>query len=200
MAKSYVSTILRMAREKRVIRPRDLEAEGIPRTYLTRLTEKGALTRTARGMYALPETEITELHDLVEAARQIPKGIICLLSALRFYDLTTQNPFEVWMAIGKKQWTPKVEYPSMRFIRSSGAVLEYGITEHEIEGVGLRVYSPAKTVADCFKYRNKIGLDVALEALRDCWRQRKATMDEIWAAAKICRVANIMRPYLESLT
>jgi len=183
-----------------VIRPRDLAEKGIPRVYLRRLVDKGLLLRTARGIYMLPDAEVTELHDFAEAALQVPKGVICLLSALRFHDLTTQNPFEVWMAIGESQWMPKIEYPAMRFVRFSGTALEYGIEEHEIEGVLARIYSPAKTVADCFKYRNKIGLDVALEALRDCWRQRKATMDEIWAAAKVCRVANVMRPYLESVT
>jgi predicted transcriptional regulator of viral defense system len=200
MIQTPVSTIMRIAREKRVIRPRDLAAEGVPRVYLRRLVDKGLLVRTARGIYTLPDADVTELHDFVEAARQVPKGVICLLSALRFHDLTTQNPFEVWMAIGESQWMPKIEYPAMRFVRFSVTALEYGIEQHEIEGVTVHVYGPAKTIADCFKYRNKIGLDVALEALRDCWRQRKATMDEIWAAAKVCRVANVMRPYLESLT
>lgn len=199
MAETPVNAIIRIAREKRVIRPSDLAAEGIPRVYLRRLVDKGLLVRTARGIYTLPDADVTELHDYAEAARQVPKGVICLLSALRFHSLTTQNPFEVWMAIGESQWMPKIEYPAMRFVRFSGVALEYGIEQHEVEGVVVQVYSPAKTVADCFKYRNKIGLDVALEALRDCWRQRKATMDEIWAAAKVCRVANIMRPYLESL-
>jgi predicted transcriptional regulator of viral defense system len=200
MIQTPVSTIMRIAREKRVIRPRDLAAEGVPRVYLRRLVDKGLLVRTARGIYTLPDADVTELHDFAEAARQVPKGVICLLSALRFHDLTTQNPFEVWMAIGESQWMPKIEYPTMRFVRFSVTALEYGIEQHEIEGVAVHVYGPAKTIADCFKYRNKIGLDVALEALRDCWRQRKATMDEIWAAAKVCRVANVMRPYLESLT
>lgn len=200
MAGTPINTIMRIAREKRVIRPRDLAAEGVPRVYLRRLVDKGLLARTARGIYMLPDAEVTELHDFAEAARQVPKGVICLLSALWFHDLTTQNPFEVWMAIGESQWMPKIEYPAIRFVRFSGTALEYGVEEHEIEGVLAHVYSPAKTVADCFKYRNKIGLDVALEALRDCWRQRKATMDEIWAAAKVCRVANVMRPYLESVT
>lgn len=200
MTDTPVNMIMRIAREKRVIRPHDLAAEGIPRVYLRRLVDRGLLVRTARGIYTLPDADVTELHDFAEAARQVPKGVICLLSALRFHDLTTQNPFEVWMAIGESQWMPKIEYPAMRFVRFSGTALEYGIEQHEVEGVAVQVYSPAKTVADCFKYRNKIGLDVALEALRDCWRQRKATMDEIWAAAKVCRVANVMRPYLESLT
>lgn len=200
MNETPVNNIIRLAKKKRVIRPHDLAVEGMPRVYLSRLVDKGLLVRTARGIYTLPDTEVTELHDFAEAARQVPKGVICLLSALQFHNLTTQNPFEVWMAIGESQWRPKVEYPAIRFVRFSGKALEYGIGQHEIESVMVRVYNPAKTVADCFKYRNKIGLDVALEALRDCWRQRKATMDEIWAAAKVCRVANIMRPYLESLT
>lgn len=200
MNETPTDTIMRIAKEKRVVRPRDLTDEGIPRVYLRRLVDKGFLVRTARGIYALPDTDVTELHDFAEATRQVSKGVICLLSALQFHNMTTQNPFEVWMAIGESQWMPKIEYPAMRFVRFSGIALEYGIEQHEIEGVTVSIYNPAKTVADCFKYRNKIGLDVALEALRDCWKQRKATMDEIWTAAKVCRVANIMRPYLESLT
>jgi len=200
MTETPINIIIRIARERRVVRPRDLSAEGVPRVYLRRLVDKGLLVRAARGIYKIPDADVTELHDFVEAACQVPKGVICLLSALRFHDLTTQNPFEVWMAIGESQWKPKIEYPAMRFVRFSGAALEYGIERHEIEGIAVQIYSPAKTVADCFKYRNKIGLDVAIEALRECWRQRKANMDEIWEAAKICRVANVMRPYLESLT
>lgn len=200
MTETPINIIIRIARERRVVRPRDLSAEGVPRVYLRRLVDKGLLVRAARGIYKIPDADVTELHDFVEAACQVPKGVICLLSALRFHDLTTQNPFEVWMAIGESQWKPKIEYPAMRFVRFSGAALEYGIERHEIEGIAVQIYSPAKTVADCFKYRNKIGLDVAIEALRECWRQRKANMDEIWEAAKVCRVANVMRPYLESLT
>ena len=126
--------------------------------------------------------------------------MVCLLSALQFHELTTQAPFEVWLAIGEKARLPKVDYPPLRVVRFSGAALEDGIEEDRIEGVMVKVYAPAKTVADCFKYRNKIGLDVALEALRDCWAKRRATMDELWQAAKTCRVANVMRPYLESIT
>lgn len=193
-------TIMRIARKQHIIRPQDLKPEGISRIYLRRLTDKGLLVRTSRGIYSLPDEEITELHDFVEVARQVPKGVICLLSALRFHDLTTQNPFEVWVAIGENQWKPKIEYPAVRFMRFSQAALEYGVEQHDVEDTMVRVYNPSKTIADCFKYRNKIGLDVALEALRDCWRQQKATMDEIWEAAKVCRVANVIRPYLESVT
>ena len=129
----------------------------------------------------------------------MPRGVVCLLSALRFHGLTTQSPFEVWLAIGGKDWQPRVEYPPLRVLRFAKAALVEGVEEHTIQGVKVRVTSPARTVADCFKYRHKIGLDVALEALRDCWRQRRATMDELWRAAAVCRVANVMRPYLESL-
>jgi predicted transcriptional regulator of viral defense system len=140
-----------------------------------------------------------EQFTLAEACKRVPHGVVCLLSALQFHDLTTQAPFEVWMAISEKAWLPRVAYPPLRIVRFSGAALTSGIEEHQIEGVPVRVYCPAKTVADCFKYRNKIGLDVALEALRACWKKRRATMDDLWEAAKVCRMANVMRPYLESL-
>ncbi|MGB9432652.1 MAG: hypothetical protein WBQ89_10455, partial [Candidatus Acidiferrum sp.] len=135
----------------------------------------------------------------IEAAYQLPKGIVCLLSALRFHNFTTQSPPEVWMAIASKAWAPKISSPSIRIVRMSGPALHFGLKEHKISGAVLRVFDPAKTVADCFKYRNKIGLDVAIEALKECRRTKKATMDELWAAAKVCRVANVMRPYMESV-
>lgn len=122
-----------------------------------------------------------------------------MLSALRFHNLTTQSPFEVWMAVDRKARRPRSDSPPLRIVRFSGEALKVGVEEHRIEGVTVSVYCPAKTVADCFKYRNKIGLDVALESLRDCWRERRCTMSDLWCYAKICRVANVMRPYLESL-
>jgi predicted transcriptional regulator of viral defense system len=125
--------------------------------------------------------------------------VVSLLSALRFHNLTTQSPFEVWLAIGEKAWRPRMEYPPLRIVRFSQATLSAGVEKHQIEGVTVPVYSPAKTVADCFKYRNKIGLDVAIEALRECWSSRRCTMDDLWHYADICRVQNVMRPYLESL-
>jgi predicted transcriptional regulator of viral defense system len=129
----------------------------------------------------------------------VPHGTVCLLSALRFHELTTQAPFEVWLAINGKARTPQEDILPLRIVYMSGQALSAGVEEHQIEGVPVRVYNPAKTVADCFKYRNKIGLDVALEALRDCWRKRRSTADELWHYAKICRVSNVMRPYLASL-
>lgn len=191
--------ILDLARENGIIRPRDLAARGIAREYLRRLQRCGLLVRTARGLYMLPDADITEHHMLAEACKRVPQGVVCLLSALRFHDLTTQAPFEVWMALGPTARRPQVESPPLRIVRFSSHALTEGIEAHIIEGVPVRVYNPAKTVADCFKYRNKIGLDVALEALRETWRERRATMDDLWRYATIDRVANVMRPYLESL-
>ena len=190
--------ILRMLKKTRVLRPRDVEAVGIARTYLNKLHAEGILDRPSRGLYILQNDEPSEQRSLVEACHQVPRGIICLLSALQFHELTTQTPFEVWLAIGEKARLPRVDYPPLRIVRFSGAALTTGVEEHVIEGVSVRVYAPAKTVADCFKYRNKVGIDVAIEALRDCLRQRKATSDEIWQAAKVCRMTNVMRPYLEA--
>ncbi|MEE4218459.1 MAG: type IV toxin-antitoxin system AbiEi family antitoxin domain-containing protein [Xanthomonadales bacterium] len=191
--------ILELAEELGVLRPRDLDPYGISRTYLSRLCAAGKLQRIARGLYVLPDSEITEHHSLAEACKRVPKGVVCLLSALQYHDITTQAPFEVWLAIGEKAWRPRVEYPPLRIVHFSQPTLRAGIEEHRIEGVPVRVFTPEKTVADCFKYRNKIGLDVAIESLRECIRSQRCTMDDLWHYAKICRVQNIMRPYLESL-
>ena len=191
--------VIDLVRKMGVIRPKDLEAYSIPREHLLRLTRKGLLEKVGRGLYSLPGAEVGEMHSLVEAAKRVPHGVVCLLSALRFHDLTTQNPFQVWMAIDVDARVPKPDNVPIRIMRFSGQALNSFIEEHFVEGVPVRVYGSAKTVADCFKFRNKIGLDVAIEALKDCWRQRKATIDEIWAAAKVCRVTTIIRPYLESI-
>lgn len=191
--------ILRMLKKTRVLRPQDVKAAGISRTYLNKLRSQGILDRPSRGLYALQDDQPGEQQSLVEACRLVPRGIVCLLSALRFHGLTTQAPFEVWMAIDNKARRPRVDYPALRIVRFSGAALTSGVQEQAVAGVTIRVYGPAKTVADCFKYRNKIGVDVAIEALRDCLKQRKATFDELWQAAKVCRMTNVMRPYLETL-
>ncbi|MGK7345739.1 MAG: type IV toxin-antitoxin system AbiEi family antitoxin domain-containing protein [Candidatus Nitrospinota bacterium M3_3B_026] len=191
--------VLKLVRKLGVLRPRDLDPYDIPRTSLSRLCATGKLQRIGRGLYVLPNSGATEHHSLAEASKRVPKGVVCLLSALRFHDLTTQAPFEVWLAIGEKAWRPRMEYPPLRIVRFSQAALGAGVEEHQIEGVAVRVYTPAKTIADCFKYRNKIGLDVAIEALKDCWRSRQCAMDDLWHYADICRVRNVMRPYLESL-
>lgn len=191
--------VLELVKKAGVLRPRDLVPYNIPRTYLSRLCEAGKLHRIGRGLYVLPGNDATEHHSLAEACKRVPKGVVCLLSALRFHELTTQAPFEVWLAIGEKAWRPRLEYPPLRIVHFSKAALNAGVEEHQIEGMSVHVYSPAKTVADCFKYRNKIGLDVAIEALRECRRAQHCTMDELWHYAAICRVRNVMRPYLESL-
>lgn len=200
MSRSKIGQVLKYAQNRGVLRAQDLEAHGIHREYLRRLERQGLLMRSGRGIYTLIDTELTEHHSLAEASQRVPHGIVCLLSALRFHGITTQAPFEVWMAIDHKARPPKENILPMRIVYMSGSALQLGIEEHQIEGVPVQIYNPAKTVADCFKYRNKIGLDVALEALRECWRERCSTIDELWYYAKICRVSNVMRPYLESLT
>jgi predicted transcriptional regulator of viral defense system len=197
---THTDKVLALVKKAGVLRPRDLESYGIPRVYLSRLHEAGKLQRIGRGLYVLPGTNVSEHRSLAEACKRIPKGVICLLSALRFHELTTQSPFEVWLAIGEKAWRPRVEYPPLRIVRFATAALNAGVEEHRIDGVSVPVFIPAKTVADCFKYRNKIGLDVAIEALRECLRSKRCTMDDLWQYAKICRVQNVMRPYLESLS
>jgi predicted transcriptional regulator of viral defense system len=161
------------------------------------LERHGLVTKAGRGLYVPEASDLTEHHTVAEAAAAVPHGIVCLLTALRLHDLTTQAPFEVWMAINNKAWKPRIAYPPLRIVRFSGTALTSGVETRVIEGIKVKLTSPAKTVADCFKYRNKIGLDVALEALRECLRQRKATRDEIAKAAAVCRVANVIRPYME---
>ena len=197
MKKAKIEQVIGIVRKIGIIRPRDLASHGIPREYLIRLSRQGRLEKLGRGLYQMPQADITENHSLAEACKKVPNGIICLLSALRFHGLTTQLPFEVWLAIDRKARIPKMEGLQLRVSRFSIEARGVGVEEHVIEGVKVRVFSPAKTVADCFKYRNKIGLDVALEALRDCRRQRKCTNNELWHYAKLLRVSNVMRPYLE---
>lgn len=187
--------------QKGVVRPRDLQAEGLPRDYLYQMMKEGLVIKEGRGLYRLAddENDITEWNSFVELQRRVPSGVFCLLSALVFHQFTTQNPHKLWLAIGHKAWQPDVDYPPVKFIRMSGTALDEFIEVHQIEGVGVRVYSAAKTVADCFKFRNQVGLDVAIEALKEGWRLNKFSMDELMACAKVCRVANVIQPYAESI-
>lgn len=198
MASSH-QNILDLAAERGLIRPRDLTERGLPTVALTRLVRQGRLQRVGRGLYALPDRPVSEHNALAEVAHKHPQAIVCLLSALRFHDLTTQSPFEVWLAIPNKARAPKMDYPPLRIVRFSGEALNVGVEDHVIDGVPVRVTSVARTVADCFKFRNKIGLDVALEALQEAWRAKRVSMDELWQYATLCRVTNVMRPYMESL-
>ena len=199
MASSH-QKVLDLAAERGLIRPRDLTERGLPTVALTRLVRHGRLQRVGRGLYSLPDRPVSEHNALAEVARKHPQAIVCLLSALRFHDLTTQSPFEVWLAIPNKARAPKMDYPPLRIVRFSGAALTDGVEEYAIDGVPVRVTSVARTVADCFKFRNKIGLDVALEALQEAWRAKRVSMDELWRCATLCRVANVIRPYMESLS
>jgi predicted transcriptional regulator of viral defense system len=185
--------------EHGIVRPRDIEAIGLPREYLVRLHRQGSVNRTGRGIYTLPNANVTEHHSYAEVAKRVAGATVCLLSALAFHEITTQSPPSVWIALPKGARTPVLISPSLRIVRLSGPSLTVGIEHHQVEGVPVRVYSAAKTVADCFKFRNKIGLDVAIEALKDSLRQKKANVNEIYRYAKVCRVSNVIRPYMEAL-
>lgn len=191
--------VLELARQMGLIRPRDVEAAGIHREYLLRVYRNGDLDRVGRGLYALPGTHTSESLALAEVAKRLPNAVICLISALQFHNLTTQIAPQVWIAIENRKWEPSFDFPHLEIVRLTGPAFSFGVEEHNVDRVAVKIYSPAKTVADCFKFRNKIGLDAAMEALRETWRSRKATMDDLWEAAKVCRVANVMRPYLEAI-
>ena len=194
-----VQKLLGHTRKNSVIRARELDDLGISRVYLTRLVRDGRLERISRGLYQLPESDITRHFTLIQAAKRVPSGVICLLSALSFHDFTTQLPHQVWIAIERGKWEAGIRDLPLRIFEFSGKAFHEGIETHTVQGVVVRVYHPAKTVADCFKYRNKIGLDVALEALREGQQERKYTSEDLWYYAKVCRVANVMRPYLEAM-
>lgn len=193
-------TVLKLARSRPLLRARDLKAQGIPTIALTRLVAAGKIERVARGLYSQPNRSISAHRSLAEASLRVPRGVVCLLSALRVHEIGTQAPFEVWMAIPQRMVAPRLDQPTLRVVRMSESTLAEGIQTVVVDGVRVPVFNPAKTVADCFKYRHKIGLDVALEALHEGWRQKRFTMDALSRYATINRVANVMRPYLESLT
>jgi len=200
MASETEKRVLAIVKSQGPVRPRDLDRCGIARKYLNLLFHKGLLDQVDRGLYACRDAEFSENIGLAQAAKRVPHGVICLLSALRFHEIGTQTPHEVWMAIDPKARRPRVGYPPLRIVRFSGDALRKGVKQHRIEAVTVKVYSPAKNVDDCFKYRNKIGLDVALEALRDCLQSRKCTRAQLWEYAKVCRVTEVMRPYLEAVS
>lgn len=196
---AHVARLLDLARGKGVLCTSDLKAHGIPRIYLTRLVENGLLIRTGRGLYVPVDADLSEHHALVEASRRVPGGVVCLLSALSYHGMTSQLPHQVWLAIDTHGWRPQVDAPPLRLVRMSGEALTSGIVEEVVEGVTIRIYLPAKTVADCFRFRNKIGVDVAVEALREYLRDRRGTIDELMRFARVGRVDKVMQPYLEAL-
>ncbi len=199
MGRSRKSPVVRLIRRLGLVRPVELEAYGVPRRQLYELEREGLVARQTRGVYTVRQHAITTEHALAQVAKRVPAGVFCLLTALRFHGLTTQNPAEVWIALPEKARKPRLDYPRLRVARFSGDALSEGIEIHRLEGVEARYYSAAKTVADCFKYRNKIGIDVAVEALRDFSRRHRGGANELARFARICRVTRVMQPYLDSI-
>jgi predicted transcriptional regulator of viral defense system len=191
---------LSLAKVNGLVRAKDFVANHISAATVSRLVAAGKLEKQSRGLYRLPDQPLNEHATLAQVALRAPRGVICLLSALTVHDIGTQSPFEVWLAIDHKAWAPKFVSPRVRVIRMSGSAFEEGIETLLVDGVPVKVFNTAKTVADCFKFRNKIGLDVALEALQDGLRKRRFTRDELWKCACIDRVAETMRSYMESLS
>lgn len=191
--------VLELLNKRGSLRPRDLPEMGISREMFRYLYKKRLIERAGRGLYRLAG-QMEEHRSLIEASKLAPRGVICLLSALRFHEIGTQEPYDVWMALPNSAWRPRIKTLRLRFVYPSGKAFTEGIEVHELPGGKIRIYDPAKTVVDTFKFRNKVGLDVALEALRDCLRARKATRDELWRYAGICRVQKIMKPYMEAMS
>lgn len=192
--------LLSLVRQRRLLRPMEVAEVGATRQHLARLVERGLVVKHARGLYGLADDDVTEQHSLAEACKRVPHGVICLLSALHFHGLTTQLPSEVWLAVPRAAWRPQFASLRLRHVFLPDAALRASIESHVIEGVTVRVFTAARTVADCFKFRNKIGVDIGIEALRELRRRKLATPDDLWREAKRCRVANVIRPYLEAVS
>jgi len=181
------------------ITARGARRAGLHSQHLTRLVAAGTLERTSRGQYRRTDAPITEHHSLVRVAAAAPRGVICLLSALSFHGLGTQLPADVWVAVEQGRRAPAITFPPVRVVRFSGQAFTHGIETHVLENQPVRVYSVAKTLADIFKFRNRIGLDVAIEALKDAWHERRFTMDDLDRAAHACRVSKAIAPYLQAI-
>jgi predicted transcriptional regulator of viral defense system len=192
--------VRRMVRRRGLVRPRDLEKAGLPTSVLYRLRDRGEVEQVGPGLFRHPDAASTEKHTYAEAAKLVPAGVVCLLSALAFHEIGTQLPHEVWLSLRAHSKRPAVAAVPLRIVWFSGDAFTEGVGTHTVEGVAVRVYSPAKTIADLFKFRNKVGLDVAVEALRDAWSRRLVTMDEVLRFAMVCRVEKVIRPYLEAIT
>jgi predicted transcriptional regulator of viral defense system len=185
--------------EHGVLRLREIVDAGIAEETIARLVRRGEVIRLTRGLYQLADHKVAAAHSLVEATKQVPRGVICLLSALQYHGLTTQLPSRVWIAIDRNAWKPTAQHPPLRVLRFGGKALTVGVEIHTIEGIAVPVYGVAKTVVDCFRYRNKIGLDVALEALRESLRKRRCAPNELWRLAHELRILSVMKPYLEAM-
>lgn len=188
-------TVRNLFHQKGLVRMRDLRDAGVGSETVARLVREGAVTRVARGLYQLAEAVPDARRSFAEASALVPKGVICLISALQFHELTLQMPSVMWIAIDRTGWKPKFEHPPIRFVRFSSRALREGVKRHLIEGIEVPIFEPAKTIVDCFRYRNKIGLDIALEGLRT----KRATPDQLWEFARTARVWSVMRPYVEAM-
>lgn len=198
MKSRITERIVSLGREIGVLRPKDLVSLGLPPQYLVRLCSQGVFERVGRGLYVLADAEYSEKHTTAEVCKRVPHGVVCLVSALAFHNVTTQMPYQIWIAIDRTRRTPSEPGLPIRVFRFSEASMQAGVETHAVEGVPVQVFNVAKTVADCFKFRSRIGMDVCLESLRDVLRNRRCTRDEIYEYATICRVANVMRPYMEA--
>lgn len=196
---SYKQKVLLMASKTGIVRMSDLTKKGITRATISRLVSESKLEKLAPGLYCLPGAEFSEKESLIIIASRVPQAVFCLLTALQIHDLTTQLPRKVWIAMPKGSHTPKMNYPPLKMVQYSDESFSEGIEIIESDNINLRVYNVAKTIADCFKHRNKIGLDVAMEVLKEAYIKNKVSVDELWHYAKICRVANVMRPYIEAI-
>jgi predicted transcriptional regulator of viral defense system len=192
------SRALALLGQQPILRLKDFTAQDVGPETLARLVREGMIVRVARGLYQRANASAHAGHSLAEAAALVPKGVICLISALQFHELTLQMPSEVWMAIDRTAWRPRIEYPPVRFVRFSGTALMDGVKRHRIEGIEVAITGPARTIVDCFRYRGKVGLEVALEGLREGLRQRKVTTDQLWRHATKMRVWSILKPYVEA--
>jgi predicted transcriptional regulator of viral defense system len=183
-----------------IARLAELRAEGVTAATMSRMERDGEVLRLARGLYQLPDAPLDAHHSLAEAAKRVPKGVVCLVSALAFHQLTDRLPRQVWIAIGQKDWAPKADGVPVRLVRFTDRLLTEGVESHNVGGVPVKIFGVAKTIADCFRYRNRIGLSVAIEGLQEALRQRKTTPGEIARQAERGKVATVIRPYLEALT
>jgi len=198
-AKNQTEKAFALLRKQGIVRLSELVSAGLNPATVARLAREGLITRLTRGLYQLPDADLATEHDFAEACKLVPKGVICLVSALQFHDLTDQLPRAIWMAIGSSAWKPRVTSPALRFVRFGKATLAEGIEKHKVEGVVVRVTDIPYTIADCFRFRSKVGLDVAIEGLRAALRRRPTMADAIMKAAQHRRIWTKLRPYLEAM-
>lgn len=199
MSQTQIQRVLKLFRKTTTIRASDLKEKDIPRSVLARMISAGLLQKVSHGLYRQSHTQMSEKEEMVNIALRVPQAIFCLFTALQFHELTTQLPRQIWIALPQGSHKPKIDYPPLQMIQLTKKIYDVGIDTVIVDQVPIRIYNPAKTVVDCFKFRNKIGLDVALEALKDALHQKKATSDELYYFAKIERVQKIILPYMEAL-